>query len=279
MAFKTGAYLKQQRERLGYTRHEAAARINISTAQLSAIEDGKPENLPGLIYAAGFVKSYARFLRLDTKEVTDYFRKEYIRWQEQNDDNVAEAPTRKTKHVVHSDNTKPSTAVLFISLAATFIFIVLWAFLNVDNTKNITAHIPPAPKVQTAASVIQIPQLSQPTKLADKSTLRTKIMSSRIAIVATKTAWVEITNPQNGETLFEDLLEAGKGVKIPDIWPISLSTGDIGALIFYVDGKKLLPIGASGDIVQNITLTPESLLESNDTDEQGSHNSTPVAAD
>ena len=85
MSFKTGLYLREQRKKMGYTQKEAATRINISVRQLRAIEEGQPEELPGIIYAVGFVRNYAQLLQLDENKVAAFFKREYLAWQDGDD--------------------------------------------------------------------------------------------------------------------------------------------------------------------------------------------------
>ena len=64
-----GEVLRQQRQEYRLTIEEVAAALKIKPAYLEALEEGKPEGLPGPAYAVGFARSYSNFLGLDSAEV------------------------------------------------------------------------------------------------------------------------------------------------------------------------------------------------------------------
>ncbi|HEY1260432.1 MAG TPA: RodZ domain-containing protein [Stellaceae bacterium] len=68
--------LRQRREALGLELGEIAAALKIKPAYLSALEQGRPDQLPGPAYAAGFVRAYGAHLGLDAGEILRQFRVE-----------------------------------------------------------------------------------------------------------------------------------------------------------------------------------------------------------
>lgn len=60
-----GTALKAARERAGMSLGEVADRLKLSIRQLEAIEHDDFQQLPGATFVRGFVRNYARFLRLD----------------------------------------------------------------------------------------------------------------------------------------------------------------------------------------------------------------------
>lgn len=65
----TGAALREARLRRGLTVAEVAADIRINSAYLEAMEVERWELLPAPVYARGFLRSYARYLRFDEEAV------------------------------------------------------------------------------------------------------------------------------------------------------------------------------------------------------------------
>jgi cytoskeleton protein RodZ len=59
---------------MGLLLDDAAAALRIRPAYLSALEEGRPEELPGPAYAIGFVRAYAEFLGLDGAELVRRFK-------------------------------------------------------------------------------------------------------------------------------------------------------------------------------------------------------------
>ena len=73
-----GALLKASRLRCGEDLRDVAHSLKIRYAFLDAIEGGRFADLPGPAYAAGFVRSYADYLGLDSEEVVRRFKKEAV---------------------------------------------------------------------------------------------------------------------------------------------------------------------------------------------------------
>jgi transcriptional regulator with XRE-family HTH domain len=69
-----GEALRRQRQALGLDLQDVAAALRIKPRHLAAIEAGRPEQLPGLVYALGFTRSYADYLGLDPGEVLRRFK-------------------------------------------------------------------------------------------------------------------------------------------------------------------------------------------------------------
>jgi cytoskeleton protein RodZ len=73
---RAGADLRAARERLGWDLPDVAAMLRIRSFYLEALESGRLKNLPGNVYAVGFLRTYATALGLDVEEVSRRFRAE-----------------------------------------------------------------------------------------------------------------------------------------------------------------------------------------------------------
>lgn len=62
---EVGSALRNQRLTLRRSLREAAQDLKIKESYLSAIEDGRADELPGKVYLRGFIRSYAGYLELD----------------------------------------------------------------------------------------------------------------------------------------------------------------------------------------------------------------------
>jgi cytoskeleton protein RodZ len=71
-----GEALRQQREALRRDLKDVAEALRIKPAYLAALEEGRPDRLPGPAYAAGFVRAYGDHLGLDGAEILRRFRLE-----------------------------------------------------------------------------------------------------------------------------------------------------------------------------------------------------------
>lgn len=71
-----GTLLRETRERRGQDLGFVANALRIRQPYLLAIEEGRSADLPGSTYAVGFVRGYADYLGLDSKEIVRRFRQE-----------------------------------------------------------------------------------------------------------------------------------------------------------------------------------------------------------
>jgi len=71
-----GADLREARERMGLELADVAVALRIQFVHLDALEHGRFQELPGPAYAIGFIRSYARYLRLDGDAAAAQFKSE-----------------------------------------------------------------------------------------------------------------------------------------------------------------------------------------------------------
>jgi cytoskeleton protein RodZ len=64
-----GEWLRQGRERAGLSIDAVAQQLKLAPRQVKAIEDGNFAELPGRTFVRGFVRNYARLLKLDPEAV------------------------------------------------------------------------------------------------------------------------------------------------------------------------------------------------------------------
>ena len=72
----TAQILKENREKLGLSISEVAESTKISSRVLDAIERGDLDDLPALTFLRGFIRTYARHLKLDPEQVMQAFNEE-----------------------------------------------------------------------------------------------------------------------------------------------------------------------------------------------------------
>ena len=75
-AAHVGAELRAARERFGWSLADVSANLRIRYAHLAALEEGRVADLPGLAYAIGFLRAYAKLLGLDPDEMSRRLRAE-----------------------------------------------------------------------------------------------------------------------------------------------------------------------------------------------------------
>jgi flagellar biosynthesis protein FlhG len=76
----TGALLRQVRESQRVTLHEVHQRTKITMQFLKAIEDDDFTRLPEVVYTSGFLREFARYLKLDAQQVSRTYVSRYKRY-------------------------------------------------------------------------------------------------------------------------------------------------------------------------------------------------------
>lgn len=71
-----GQALTEAREAAGLNLDDVAAQLRIRREFLAALEEGRPDALPGVTYAIGYVRTYAAFLGLDVEKAVTRFKQE-----------------------------------------------------------------------------------------------------------------------------------------------------------------------------------------------------------
>ena len=66
-AGEVGWFLQYERERRGDTLADAAAETRIKATYIHALEQGAMDQLPGWPYVIGYVRTYAKFLGLESE--------------------------------------------------------------------------------------------------------------------------------------------------------------------------------------------------------------------
>lgn len=89
-----GASLRQSRLEAGQELTDVAESLRIRRVHLEAIEEGRFDDLPGQVYATGFLRAYADHLGLDAEWVLDRFREEVDPREANSDLHFPEPPER-----------------------------------------------------------------------------------------------------------------------------------------------------------------------------------------
>lgn len=130
-----GDVLRTRREELKLSLEEVSQRLRIRLVFLQALEDGRIDQLPGVAYAAGFLRTYADFLNLDGVALVKQFRQEN------------QANTTKPKLLFPApvpQSGVPAGVLIFFSLLIMVGAYIGWYKMS-DHHQSPSETIPPAP--------------------------------------------------------------------------------------------------------------------------------------
>ncbi len=122
-----GTTLRAAREGMGKSLPECAKLLRIRQPFLEALEEGRHRDLPGGTYAAGFLRSYAEYLGLDSEEMIRRFRDEGAGGFKNRTELTFPSPV--------SEGRIPGGAIIFLGLILAAVAYGGWYMLSSTDTK------------------------------------------------------------------------------------------------------------------------------------------------
>lgn len=285
-----GDELRQRREALGLDLAEVAAALRIKPAYLMALEAGRPEELPGAVYAIGFIRAYADHLGLPGGDMLRRFK--------QASTLLAAKPDLVFPIRLGGPST-PGGGMLLVALILAVCGYGGWFYLSTgegprpERVAQIPLELlpyrepfraPPAiPQPVEAQAAPRSPAVpsegsgrSSPTEAGSGSGGRPSAAGSAMAAVpaetdsapnppgevvirATADSWIQIRDARQS-VLLTRVLKAGESCRAPDRPGLSMRTGNAGGLEITVNGVPAPPIGARGMVRRNVALDGHALL-------------------
>lgn len=262
-----GARFRETREARGLTLAEAASGTRILPRYLQAIEDGDFGQLPGDVYARGFIRNYAQFLELSPEELLHLYRRE------------RGAPTDKIK-VVPAAVPPRTRSCLVPSAFATFfaVLVLLGLFYLVAQASGLTraqeeavgpTPTAPPPTATTWATPTLQTEGSLPSRLPATPTMEAPpqptptiaptlsaplVVEVRIAPDAPRGSWLTVS--ADGRPSFTGTLLANGSKVIEAQREVFVHAGDASVVELVVNGVSQGRMGTVPGGVAKKTITP-----------------------
>ena len=262
-----GDKLRAERERQGLTIQDIAKGTSIRALYIEAIEKGEYGQLPGTVYAKGFIRNYANFLKMDADAVVRQFMEENhpeeVAAAEEAKQQLAEAEEQrkaeaKAKLATGSEyreqvstpssrhnNWLIAVIVLLVGAGAYYLFAMEDSSAPKTTTKAVT---------QTAKTPAT---KSQPVKEPAKTQEAPKKVDG-VELVAkfTDKCWTQVV--ADGKTVYEGTIESGKTETWKGKEKVVITAGNAGAVEMKVNGKDMGKAGDIGQVVEK-TFTPDNV--------------------
>lgn len=277
-----GDDLRAARAARGEDLRDIAAQLRIRFAYLEAIENGAFDALPGPAYAIGFVRAYARYLRLDAEEMIARFKIEAA---------GIDAPAELTFPEPMSESRVPRGGLVVIALLLAVAAYGGWYYLS---TRDMTVAdiVPPPPSgigADMSGAAPQAPAPAPAAAIPAAPAAAIPAVPTLAAPAAPATAAVEAPAPDNGPRVYGDqnadarivlrargdswvqiraaddslvmtrTLRNGDSYRVPNQGGLKLMTGNAGALEILVDGQAVPSLGSYGAVRRNVVLDIERL--------------------
>ena len=262
-----GDLLRRERERQNLSIKDIEKATSIRALYIDAIEKGEYKTLPGEVYAKGFVRNYANYLKLNANEIVNAFNEEMhpqeelqdaagsfsaeeARQEQSTERNREEYRGPKITSLESYPMEKSSHGVRNALMVAVAVFVVAFAALIAFGGDEEPSA--PAPRAKTQTQQGQKPGQKQ-TEAAPKAADGVEVKLS-----FTDRCWTEVV--VDGKTEFEGTAEKGKVLTLKGKDKVRITAGNAGALNYSLNGKDMGAIGQKGEVVEK-TFTKETAVK------------------
>jgi cytoskeleton protein RodZ len=276
--YLAGAMLRQQREARGLDLTEVAAALRIKPAYLAALEAGRPDELPGAVYAIGFIRAYADHLGLESGEMLRLFKQQSA---------LLAAKPDLDFPVPLGQSSRPGGGMLLVALILAVCGYGGWFYVSTGDgpRPERVAQIPlellpyrepsrtppavsqPAEEAQAAPRSQAVPSGGSERPAAAGAAMAAVRAATdpapsppgEVVIRATADSWIQIRDARQS-VLLTRVLKAGETCRAPARPGLSMRTGNAGGLEITVDGVPAPPIGGRGMVRRDVALDGRALL-------------------
>lgn len=227
-----GKTLKDQREAKNLTLADVENETKIRARYLAALEEENYAEIPGEVYVIGFLRNYARYLGLDGDALVNSYRSQEGVAEPDQDNLMTQAgdPAEEQALPSRAAVTLGGKRLLYalVGLAVVALLIILFTSLK-GGTRN-------------AEEVRRQPVVKHSTRVA-----RQKAESLSLELKAREKCWVQVKT--DGQVGFSGMLEKGMKKSFKAQKSMTLLLGNAGGVDVTCNGKKLPPLGRSGEVV------------------------------
>jgi cytoskeleton protein RodZ len=234
-----GAKLRVAREAQGLSVQDVATRTRIAQRQLEAIERDDYAALPGIPYAVGFARAYARAVDVDEVAIAAEVREAV---------HGSDLGANRYEAFEPADPARVPSRTLAWTLAAIVLLLVggyiIWRtqLFTPPSSEEIAAQEParPAARPAGAAPVAPMPQM--------------------VVFTAVDDVWLRIVD-EAGERLKDGTMKKGESFTLPTgARNPTILTGRPQALNVTVGGKSVAPLGEADRTIADVPVSAEALL-------------------
>ncbi len=230
-----GERFRAAREARGLSLSDVSEQIRIRSLYLAAIEDENWDAIGAPVYVRGFLRTYARFLGLDSEEAVAAFNA-----------TLPAAPSGEATAPNHAParlRSRPAGwSSSFVVWATAAVAVLLIAFV-VYNELTMGHAQTAAPTVAEASATPSPtpPARRPPTPLGPADGTKS------LALVLSAPSWLRVT--VDGSVSMEGTFPAGTSKTFHGKNAL-VRIGNAGGVEVYVDGKDVGKLGKSGDVVE-----------------------------
>ena len=254
-----GQQLQEARSQLGYTVREVADMIHIRAEYIGKMENNSFDIPLHPVYIRGFVRLYAKFLKLEPDEIVEAFNKRHAQIEfssgvsaereslgtytlpggEETDDNDGvESTNRRIFERYRSDDEPPPSPWLFVGGIGLIVILIFAAVFVIKIN-----FFPSQPEEDTP----EVTETAAPTETpAEAGVRRESLNENLIGLVAKAPVYIYVTQEKDGEILFSGRLETNERKVIIRDGEISIACDMAQNLIIEKGGIPMDLKGTTG---------------------------------
>jgi len=245
-----GRRLRAAREAGHISVAEVASHLRLDPQLISALEDDKYEKLPGAAYVCGYLRSYARLLRLPENEIVQAYTQGQVVESAIIPENINILPPRRS-------NTRwvrlAILLVVMLAVAAGFLWVAEQLHLFESKRATVVHSLPPQDVAPNPLPPPNQPGLEQSAPIApmvppDESAVpdsTTPVASEKplaknlkvLRLKYTADSWTEVKDA-HGERLIFRLVEKDSEVTLRGESPLWVLLGYASGVEVYYQGKR-----------------------------------------
>lgn len=249
-----GRALAAERERQGISVADMAARLRLHPKQIAAIEAEDLDRLPGGPFVRGFVRNYAKELRIDPAPLLDALR-ERLAPAETGAESAASGPSQVVRDATRE---RVSRGVVIIGAVGALIVFGVIGWLStrsappaVERKQAATPPAPAAPVTPVASDSPSVsaanppaqgsaPDAAAPGAAAEAAApaAAAPAPASPIRLAFRERAWVEVMQA-DGRVLLSQNNDAGSEQKLDGKPPFKLVIGNASAVTLEYRGRAI----------------------------------------
>ncbi len=154
-----GEVLKTARMRADITLEQVSDFLHLPPDVVTALEADAPEGLPGATYVKGYIRSYARYLDLDSDPLVEG----YIKYIQPELAPIKATETRRSSHPDTEQQSKPAHQLAIVLLSTILVFLVIWWFYPqptkfIDKLQSLFFNIGGGPTVPSGFEPRTLPE-------------------------------------------------------------------------------------------------------------------------
>lgn len=242
-----GDRLRKARERLGLSIEDVHDATKIRVAYLIAMEEGRFHELPGDVYARGFLKNVAKAVGLEGDELVSEYDRIYkdseIEQTEVIDRGMADTRKRHKSGGMH-----PVVTIGLIIVVIAVIALILWKpqgkpDVNTTDTLDISAFQHNSRDISETPYGISEQEEDVEVMISDSS-----LDIHELTAVVTERCWTKIT--VDGHRVFEKTMLPGETNTWKGKHEIRMRLGNAGGVVLIYNGVHIGSPGKSGDVIE-----------------------------